>query len=100
MGWKHIISRREAVFTGKILLVCLWILTTVVVISMVPTSFAVTSQSSNYAFTETSLGGVGVTNTHSSDYKASSSGGIIGFGTSADASLQIKAGHETTNDPA
>jgi len=73
----------------------------VIITGMAPASFAVTSQSSNFVFDETSLGGVGTTNTQSStDYKVSTSVGIIGFGTSADASLQIKAGHQTTNDPA
>jgi hypothetical protein len=57
-------------------------------------------KSTDYQFVETSLGGVGARNTASTNYQASTSGAILGFGTSADATMQIKAGNETTNDPA
>lgn len=66
----------------------------------IPVNLVDALKSADYQFEETSLGGVGLTNTASPDYQASESGGILGFGTSADSTMQIKAGHETTNDPA
>jgi hypothetical protein len=63
-------------------------------------SYANTSTSTDYVFDETSLGGIGAPDSQSTNYQAQTSGGILGFGTSADATFQIKAGHETTNDPA
>jgi hypothetical protein len=58
-------------------------------------------QSSHYQFNETSLGGIGSnTKGQSASYKALTSGGIIGFGGTESATMQIATGHETTNDPA
>lgn len=57
-------------------------------------------KSSNYQFVETSLGGNGLTTTKSTTYQSQFSSGIIGVGTSSDSTLQVKAGNETTNDPA
>jgi hypothetical protein len=57
-------------------------------------------KSTNYVFEETSLGGLGVTNTHSTHYQSATSGGILGFGNTADSTLQVNTGHSTTNDPA
>jgi len=57
-------------------------------------------KSTNYQFQETSLGGIGITNTQSANYKAGTSGAILGFGNSASSSFQINAGNTTTNDPA
>jgi len=57
-------------------------------------------QSTHFQFNETSLGGIGTAKTESASYQALTSGGIIGFGNSADATMQVNNGHETTNDPA
>ncbi len=72
---------------------------------MVPVSFASIALASNltsphYVFEETALGGIGTTKTSSTNFQASTSGGIIGFGGTADSTMQIKTGHSTTNDPA
>lgn len=56
--------------------------------------------SPNYIFTEQSLGGIGQTDTTSTSYQGASSAGILGFGSSADSSFQIKTGNTTTHDPA
>lgn len=62
------------------------------------------AQSSNYHLVETSLGGTGQLNSSSASYQVQQSGGIIGVGTSKSSGSgggdQVKAGHETTNDPA
>lgn len=64
------------------------------------------SYSSSYVLQETALGGIGYQGSQlaipeSTNYQlGQSSGGILGFGTSADSTLQIKAGHTTTGFPA
>ncbi|MGH7141998.1 MAG: hypothetical protein ACREF5_00750 [Candidatus Saccharimonadales bacterium] len=57
-------------------------------------------KSPDYEFEETALGGIGITNTQSADYQAAESGAMLGFGNSADSTLQINNGHTTTSDPA
>lgn len=57
-------------------------------------------KSTNYQFDETTLGGTGLTDTQSAHYQAAESGGILGFGNSADSTLQVNNGHTTTSDPA
>lgn len=69
------------------------------------TTLADTSTSTHYVFQETALGGVGTNGVQGVPQSASfqlgaSSGGILGFGTSASATLQVKAGNTTTKDPA
>src|SRR5580704_4109382 len=64
------------------------------------TTIAYALQSANYQFSETSLGGIGLTNGASADYQALQSGGVLGIGNSASNTLQVNNGHETTNDPA
>ncbi len=64
------------------------------------TESAAALESTNYLFEETSLGGIGQIDTSSTDYQAATSGGILGFGTTADATMQVETGHSTTNDPA
>jgi hypothetical protein len=63
-------------------------------------AFADPLKSSHYQFQETSLGGIGLTNTQSANYQAATSGGILGFGNSAATGFQINAGNTTTSDPA
>ena len=64
------------------------------------------SYSNDYELQETALGGIGYKGSQlaipkSADYQLEqSSGGILGFGTSADSTLQIKAGHTNTAFPA
>jgi len=58
-------------------------------------------QSTNYRFSEPSLGGIGTADTQSAGYKALTSGGIIGFGdNSVGTTMQVATGHETTDEPA
>lgn len=64
------------------------------------TSFADPLKSTDYQFVESTLGDIGTADTQSTNYKAASSAGILGFGNSADATMQINAGGTTTNDPA
>lgn len=63
-------------------------------------AFADTLKSPNYQFEESALGGNSILDTHSPDYQASTSAGILGIGNSASPSFQINAGNTTTNDPA
>jgi hypothetical protein len=56
-------------------------------------------KSTNYQFQETSLGGNGLLNSQSANYKASGAAGILGLGTSASSSFLLNAGNITTNDP-
>jgi hypothetical protein len=63
-------------------------------------TFADPLKSTNYEFEETALGGVGTSSTQSANYQAAASGGILGFGNSADSTMQVNAGNTTTNDPA
>ena len=59
------------------------------------------SSSTNYKLIEPSLGGTGLLQSQSTNYQAQQSGGIVGVGTStAPTAVQIRAGHQTTNDPA
>ena len=74
--------------------------TIIFLICILSNNLADALKSTDYQFEETSLGGIGLTDTASPDYQAATSGGIIGFGTSADSTMQVHAGHETTNDPA
>lgn len=55
--------------------------------------------STNFQFNETSLGGIGTADTQSAGYKALTSGGIIGFGTTVGTGFQTQVGNETTSDP-
>lgn len=55
-------------------------------------------QSPNYKFNETVVGGIGTSKTQSANYQASSTGGILGLGTST-GTMQINAGGTTTDDP-
>jgi hypothetical protein len=71
-----------------------------VILCVASTTLADPLKSTNYEFEEQALGGVGQTDTSSADYQAAESGGILGFGNSADATMQINAGNTTTNDPA
>jgi hypothetical protein len=57
-------------------------------------------KSSNFQFTETSLGGNGLLNAQSANYQAAGSGAILGIGNSAGVDFQLNAGNLTTNDPA
>ena len=57
-------------------------------------------KSTNYEFTETSLGGNSLLGAQSANYQASGSGAILGIGNSAGVNFQINAGNLTTNDPA
>jgi len=57
-------------------------------------------QSTNYRFSEPSLGGIGSADTASAGYKALTSGGIIGFGNTKGTDFQVDPGHETTDEPA
>ena len=57
-------------------------------------------QSSNYRFSETSLGGIGSIDGQSTGYKALTSGGIIGFGSTVGTTMQVGTGNETTDAPA
>ena len=67
--------------------------------SLIVVGAASALSSSNYQFNETSLGGIGTADTHSAGYKALTSGGIIGFGTTVGTGFQVQTGHENTNDP-
>jgi hypothetical protein len=82
------------------LLIGLYVIITFVICCFVSTTLADPLKSNNYEFEEQALGGVGLTNTSSPSYQAAESGGILGFGNSADATMQINAGNTTTNDPA
>jgi hypothetical protein len=81
-------------------LVGLFMITVGALCCIASTSHANPLKSPNYEFQETALGGIGLTSTQSDNYNAAESAGIIGFGNSADATMQINAGHTTTSDPA
>lgn len=72
-------------------------MSTVGSVALVATVNALSSP--NFQFNETSLGGIGTADTQSPGYKALTSGGIIGFGTTVGTGFQIQTGNETTNDP-
>lgn len=71
------------------------------IIFCVPASpvLAQTSQSSNYRFEETSIGGTGVLNTQSANFQAAGSIGVLGIGNDASTNFQNFAGTTTTGDP-
>ena len=56
--------------------------------------------SSHYNFVETSLGGSGLLGASSANYQAAATSAILGVDTTSSSSFQIKAGNQTTNDPA
>ena len=56
--------------------------------------------SPHYQFQETSLGGTGNLDAASASYEALSTGGILGLGDSDSSDFTIKAGNQTTGDPA
>jgi len=57
-------------------------------------------KSAHYQFEESTLGGVGTTNTQSANFQAADTAGILGLGDSASTNFQIEAGGTTTGDPA
>lgn len=62
--------------------------------------FADPLKSAHYEFEESTLGGIGTTDTQSPDYQVADTAGILGLGNSADSTFQINAGGTTTADPA
>ncbi len=56
-------------------------------------------KSTNYQFTEQSLGASGLVGSQSANYKSDSAIGILGLNTSASTNIQINAGNITTGDP-
>jgi hypothetical protein len=66
----------------------------------ISSALAANLTSPNYIFEESALGDIGNTNGQSANYQAAVSGGIIGFGNSADSTIQVNAGNTTTSDPA
>lgn len=97
-GWKNTIVSTTIKITGKLLAGS--VIVACVSYCVASVSFADPLKSTHYQFEESSLGGIGTTSTQSASYQAASSGGILGFGDSANADFQIKAGNTTTNDPA
>lgn len=67
-------------------------------LGLVNNAFAL--QSSNFRFSEPSLGGIGTADTSSAGYKALTSAGIFGFGNTASSTMQINTGQRTTDEPA
>ena len=67
---------------------------------IVTPAFADPLRSTNYSFTETSLGGTGLLNSQSANYQSAFSGAVLGIGNSAAVDFQVNAGNLTTNDPA
>ncbi len=67
--------------------------------SVIFVGFASALSSTNYRFSEPTLGGIGTDETASVSYKASSTGGILGFQNSAATGFQVNAGGTTTSDP-
>jgi hypothetical protein len=63
-------------------------------------SYADTLSSSNYKFTETTLGSGGLIQSSSANYQGRDSIGDLAVGNSASSNYQVNAGHTTTNDPA
>lgn len=76
---------------------CLLLISTIS--SVVFAGIASALSSTNYRFSEPTLGGVGTAETSSVSYKASSTGGILGFQTSAATGFQSNTGGTTTSDP-
>lgn len=62
-------------------------------------SYADTLQSPNYRFDETDLGGGGLNQSSSANYKSVQSIGDNAIGTSSSANFQTQAGSQTTADP-
>lgn len=96
-GWKNTIDSILKI-TDKLLAVC--VVAAGISFWIASTTSADPLKSTHYQFQETSLGGVGLTNTQSSSYQAATSGGILGFGNSAATGFQVNAGNTTTSDPA
>lgn len=67
---------------------------------LVAPAIAGPSQSANFRFDESSIGGTGFLNTQSTSYQAAGSAGVLGLGNSASSALQVYAGPNTTGDPA
>lgn len=61
--------------------------------------YADTLTSTNYKFSETTVGTGGLINSSSASYKGLDTIGDLSVGTSASSNFQIAAGHTTTNDP-
>jgi hypothetical protein len=57
-------------------------------------------KSTNYEFTEQSLGSSGLVGSQSANYKSDAAIGILGLGNSASTNIQLNAGNVTTGDPA
>jgi hypothetical protein len=80
--------------------VCLCLVVVLAVGSAASAAFADTLKSNDFQFVENALGGNSVLDTHSPDFQADTSAGILGIGNSASTTFQINAGNTTTNDPA
>lgn len=65
----------------------------------IPQAFA-DSQSANYKFFESVLGGTSMVDSQSANFQATATAGILGLGNSASTNLQLNAGSPTTGDPA
>ena len=78
----------------------IYVVLTCTAVSMAGMTVVFALQSNNYRFNETSLGGIGTADTRSTGYRALTSGGIIGFGTTIGTTMQVATGHETTDEPA
>jgi len=99
VGWKNSIDTAVVTAGVKLLLGSL-VIALCIAGCLASVTFADPLKSSHYQFQETTLGGIGTTDTHSTSYQTAGTGGILGLGSSADADFQIEAGGTTTADPA